>query len=195
MKKLLAIVMVCVCSANVSIAQSQNENQSDRFQPRFHMLDSASRSNMMKARHNSWGKSKKENEKKWKKHVAMWQHPHMGFGRMPQHFPQHFFQFQKEEQLPEFVGGEEALMDWIEDNITYPIMASSNSTEGKVVVTFDVNDDGTIGNVKVKESANPILDNEVVSKIENMPNWIPAKQNGRTVKVKYTLPVNFVALS
>ena len=191
MKKLLAIMMVCVCSVNVSIAQNQNENQNTRHQPRFHMLDSASRSNMMKARHESWGKFKSENEKKWKKHVAMWPHPHMGFGRMPHHN----ILIQKEEQLPEFVGGEEALMDWIVDNITYPIMASTNSTEGKVVVTFDVNEDGTIGNVKVKESADPILDNEVVSKVETMPNWIPAKQNGRNVKVKYTLPVSFVALS
>ncbi len=191
MKKLLAIVIVCVCSVNVSIAQNPNENKSERFQPRFHLLDSASRSNMMKARHDAWEKSKKENEKRWKKHVAMWHHPHWGFGRMPHHN----LLIQKEEQLPEFVGGEEALMNWIEDNITYPTMASSNSTEGKVVVTFDVNEDGTIGNVKVKESADPVLDSEVVKKVETMPNWIPARQNGRNVKVKYTLPVSFVALS
>ena len=191
MKKLLAIVMVCVCSVNVSIAQNQSEKQNVRHHPHFHMLDSASRSNMMKARHDSWEKFKSDNEKKWKKHVTMGHHPHMGFGRM-RHIA---LPIQKEEQLPEFVGGEEALMNWIEDNITYPMMASSNSTEGKVVVTFDVNDDGTVGNVKVKESADPILDDEVVSKVKNMPNWIPAKQNGRAVKVKYTLPIKFVALS
>ena len=86
-------------------------------------------------------------------------------------------------------------MSWIEYNITYPMMASLNSIEGKVVATFDVNDDGTIGNVKIKESADPVLDNEVISKLESMPNWIPAKQNGRNVKVKYTLPIKFVALS
>lgn len=191
MKKLLAIIMVCVCSVSVSFAQNQSEKPMPRFQPRFHMLDSASRSNMMKARHESWEKFKSENEKKWKKHVAMGHHPHFGFGKMPRHN----LLIQKEEILPEFVGGKEALMDWIEDNITYPTMASTNSTEGKVVVTFDVNEDGTIGNVKVKESANPILDNEVVSKLENMPNWIPARQNGRNVKVKYTLPISFVSLS
>ena len=191
MKKLLAIVMMCVCTANVSFAQNQSQKPAPRHHPHFHALDSATWNNMMKTRHDSWEKSKKENEKKWKKHVTMWQHPHMGFGRMPHHA----FLIQKEEQLPEFVGGEEALMSWIEDNITYPIMASLNSTEGKVVVTFDVNDDGTIGNVKVKESADPVLDNEVVSKLETMPNWIPARQNGRNVKVKYTLPIKFVAIS
>ena len=69
--------------------------------------------------------------------------------------------------------------------------AANNSIEGKVVVTFDVNDDGSVGNVQVKESASPILNDEVVSKLETMPNWIPAKQNGRNVKVKYTLPIVF----
>ena len=191
MKKLLAIIMVCVCSVNVSIAQNQSGKPATRHQPRYHTLDSASRSNMMKARHDAWEKFKNDNEKKWKKHVAMWHHPHMGFGRMSHHV----ILIEKEEQLPEFVGGEEALMSWIEENITYPTMASTNSTEGKVVVTFDVNEDGTIGNVKVKESADPVLDDEVVSKVESMPNWIPARQNGRNVKVKYTLPIKFVALS
>ena len=191
MKKLLAIVIVCVCSVNVSIAQNPNENKSERFQPRFHLLDSASRSNMMKARHDAWEKSKKENEKRWKKHVAMWHHPHWGFGRMPHHN----LLIQKEEQLPEFVGGEEALMNWIEENITYPVLAEVTGVEGKVVVTFDVNDDGTISNVKVKNSVNSILDEEVVSKVESMPKWIPARQNGRPVKMKYTLPINFTELS
>ena len=82
-------------------------------------------------------------------------------------------------------------MNWISDNITYPLSADVNSIEGKVVVTFDVNVDGSIGNVKVKESSHPILDSEVVSKVESMPSWIPAKQNGRKVKVKYTLPIVF----
>ena len=93
--------------------------------------------------------------------------------------------------MPEFVGGEEALQNWISDNITYPLLADANSIEGKVIVTFDVNNDGSIGNVQVKESAAPILNDEVVSKVETMPNWKPARQNGRYVKVKYTLPIVF----
>ena len=189
MKKLLAIIIVCVCSASVSMAQDNGQKQ--KMHPRFELLDSASRSQMMKDRHDWWQKQKKENEKKWKKHVAFWHHPHHRHGNMARHN----FALHKQEKLPEFIGGKEALMSWIKENITYPIQADVKSIEGKVVVTFDVNRDGSIGNVKVKESADPILDKEVVSKIESMPRWIPAFQNGRTVKVKYTLPISFVEAS
>ena len=155
MKKLLAIIIVCMCSINVSIAQNQNGKQNKRHQPRFLMLDSTSRSNTMKDRRNSWEKFKHENEKKWKKHIATWHHPHMGFGKT----------------------------------------VSLCFTEGKSLATFDVNNDGATGNVKAYESADPILNNELVSKLKTMPNWIPARQNGRTIKDKYTFPVTFVALS
>ena len=67
--------------------------------------------------------------------------------------------------------------------------------EGKVIVTFDVNADGTVSNVKVKDSANPLLNDELVNMLETMPSWIPAKQNGRAVKVTYTLPIVFSAVS
>ena len=102
---------------------------------------------------------------------------------------------QPQEQMPQFVGGEEALLDWIQENITYPVLAEEASIEGKVVVAFDVNNDGSIGNVQVKESDNALLNLEIVDKLETMPNWIPAKQNGRNVKVRYTLPIKFTALS
>ena len=184
MKKILAIIMVCVCSANVSIAQNKYPHM--RKIPRFERLDSATRSNLMKERE-SWAKQVKNNEKKWKKHMAWGGFSHRWDGKRPQFK----FDFVPQEQLPEFIGGEEALMNWISDNITYPLSADVNSIEGKVVVTFDVNADGSIGNVKVKESSHPMLDSEVVSKVESMPSWIPAKQNGRKVKVKYTLPIVF----
>ena len=76
-------------------------------------------------------------------------------------------------------------------NISYPIMAEVNSIEGRVVVTFDVNEDGTIGNIQVEESADPILADEVVTRLQMMPQWIPAIQNGRNVKVRYTFPIYF----
>lgn len=188
MKKFLAIVMISVCAVNVSFAQ--NKHPRVKMMPRFEMLDSASRDKMMKARE-AWGKKVRENEKKWRKQMAWGNFGQRGFGRMPFHG----FSFEPQEQLPQFIGGEEALTDWITDNITYPIAADAKSIEGKVVVTFDVNSDGTVGNVKVKESADPELNDEVVSKIASMPNWIPAKQNGRTVKVKYTLPIVFKEIS
>ena len=96
-----------------------------------------------------------------------------------------------QEQMPQFIGGEEALADWIESNISYPIMAEVNGIEGRVVVTFDVNEDGTIGNIQVEESADPILADEVVTRLQMMPQWIPAIQNGRNVKVRYTFPIYF----
>ena len=97
-----------------------------------------------------------------------------------------------QEQMPEFVGGEEALTEWIENNISYPMMAEVYSIEGKVVVTFDINEDGSVGNVQLESAADPIFADEVVSRIEKMPQWIPGMQNGRYVKVRYTLPISFV---
>ncbi|MBR6181659.1 MAG: energy transducer TonB [Prevotella sp.] len=97
-----------------------------------------------------------------------------------------------QEQMPEFVGGEEALTEWIENNISYPMMAEVYSIEGKVVVAFDINEDGSVGNVQLESAADPIFADEVVSRIEKMPQWIPGMQNGRYVKVRYTLPISFV---
>lgn len=97
-----------------------------------------------------------------------------------------------QEQMPEFVGGEEALAEWIENNISYPMMADLFSMEGRVVVSFDINEDGSVGNIQVEEAANIILADEVVSRLEMMPRWIPGMQNGRYVKVTYTLPISFV---
>lgn len=96
-----------------------------------------------------------------------------------------------QEQMPQFVGGEEALTDWIETNISYPLMADVNAVEGKVVVKFDIDEEGYIDNIQVEESADPLFAEEVVDKLQNMPQWIPAMQNGRCVKVRYTLPISF----
>lgn len=190
MKKLLAIVIMCALSANVSFAQN-NIQRGMRMRPNFEHLDSAALNHMMQAHKDYWEKRKKENEKRWRKHMA-W-----GYGHRMNHWFMNGYTFigQPQEEMPQFEGGDEALASWIQENITYPILANVTGIEGKVVVTFDVNDDGSIGNVTVKESANPLLDGEVVEKLKTMPNWIPAKQNGRTVKVKYTLPIKFTTIS
>ena len=96
-----------------------------------------------------------------------------------------------QQQMPEFVGGEEALDEWIENNISYPLAAQIFSIEGRVVVKFDINEDGSIGEILVEEAADPVLADEVVSRLEMMPQWIPGMQNGRNVKVRYTLPIYF----
>lgn len=188
MKKLLAIVIVCVLSANVAIAQN---NQRRVMRPHHETLDSAAKSHFMKAQKDFWEKQMKKNDKKWRKQTAQGFRP--GMGRHPMLL--HGFKFEPQEQEAQFIGGEEALATWIEENITYPILADVNDIEGKVVVSFDVNDDGSICNVQVEKSVNTLLDSEVVSKVESMPKWIPAKQNGRSVKMKCTLPVNFSAHS
>ena len=187
MKKLLAFVIVCVLSVNVVNAQD-NKFHRGMMRPHFENLDSATRAKVMDARRDFWEKQMKKNEKRWKKQMASgnmggWSWTRRGFVMQPQ------------EQMPQFVGGEEALLDWIQENITYPVLAEEASIEGKVVVAFDVNNDGSIGNVQVKESDNALLNLEIVDKLETMPNWIPAKQNGRNVKVRYTLPIKFTALS
>ena len=96
-----------------------------------------------------------------------------------------------QEQMPQFVGGDEALTEWIETNISYPLMADVNAVEGKVIVKFDIDEEGYVGNIQVEESADPMLADEVVNKLQTMPQWIPAMQNGRCVKVRYTLPIFF----
>ena len=96
-----------------------------------------------------------------------------------------------QEQMPQFVGGEEALSEWIEDNISYPLMADVYSIEGRVIASFDINEDGSISNIQVDEYADPILADEVVIRLQYMPNWIPAMQNGRNVKVNYSLAIVF----
>ncbi len=99
--------------------------------------------------------------------------------------------FTIQEQMPQFVGGPDAFAEWIEDNISYPLMADENYIEGRVVITFVVDEDGFVGDIEVEEAADPILADEVVDRLQYMPQWIPAIQNGRCVKVKYTLPILF----
>jgi TonB family protein len=189
MKKLLALVIVCVLSANVAIAQ--NNHHRFMMRPHFEYRDSAARSHLMKAQKDFWEKQMKKNDRKWKKQIAHGFFPGMRFHKMSTQSNN----LPPQEEMAQFVGGSDALANWIEENITYPLQADVSNIEGKVVVTFDVNDDGTVSNVQVENSVNPILDSEVVSLVESMPKWIPAKQNGQPVKMKYTLPIRFLAVS
>lgn len=95
------------------------------------------------------------------------------------------------EEQPSFPGGQGALMQWLRDNIKYPIIAAENGIEGRVIVQFVVSKSGSISNVNVVRGVDPSLDKEAVRVVSNMPNWTPGKQNGTTVNVRYTLPVTF----
>lgn len=95
------------------------------------------------------------------------------------------------EQMPSFPGGDGALMEFLSKNIKYPVVAQENGVQGRVVVSFVVERDGSITDVKVARSVDPSLDKEAVRVVKSMPNWIPGKQNGSSVRVKYNVPVSF----
>ena len=95
------------------------------------------------------------------------------------------------EQMPSFPGGMPALMKWLSDNMKYPPIAAENGVQGRVIVQFVVEKDGSVTDVHVARSVDPSLDKEAVRVVKVMPKWIPGKQNGSAVRVKYTVPVLF----
>ena len=95
------------------------------------------------------------------------------------------------EQMPAFPGGDAALMKYLSENIKYPKAAEKAGEQGRVVVNFIVEKDGAISNVNVVRSVTPTLDAEAVRVIKAMPKWVPGKQDGQSVRVKYNVPVSF----
>ena len=95
------------------------------------------------------------------------------------------------EQMPSFPGGPQALFEYLSSHIKYPVVAEENGVQGRVIVTFVVERDGSITDVKVAKSVDPSLDKEAQRVVKSMPHWIPGKQNGTAVRVKYTVPVTF----
>ena len=95
------------------------------------------------------------------------------------------------EQMPQFSGGMKALMDYLSTNISYPKEAHKKEIQGRVLVRFVVEKEGSISNAEVVKSVDPLLDAEALRVISSMPNWIPGKQNGKAVRVKYTIPITF----
>ena len=95
------------------------------------------------------------------------------------------------EQQPAFPGGQGALLSWLSQNIHYPAVAEENGIQGRVVVSFVVEKDGSISNVQVVRGVDPSLDKEAARVVKSMPKWTPGKQNGQAVRVKYNVPVTF----
>ncbi len=96
------------------------------------------------------------------------------------------------EQQPEFPGGLQALMRYLKDNISYPRISRENNSQGRSVVRFVVNTDGSIQDVEVvKSSGDMYLDKEAVRVVSTMPKWSPGMQSGKAVRVYFTLPVAF----
>ncbi len=95
------------------------------------------------------------------------------------------------EQMPQFPGGDAALMKYLSNNINYPQVAMENGVQGRVVVQFVVTKNGTVGEVKVIRSVDRDLDKEAIRLCKSLPNFIPGKMNGQAVNVWYTLPITF----
>ena len=99
--------------------------------------------------------------------------------------------FEVVENMPDFPGGQAALMQYLAKNIKYPTIAQENGTHGRVIVQFVVNKDGSIVDAKVVRSVDPYLDKEALRVINTMPKWKPGMQRGKPVRVKFTVPVMF----
>ena len=95
------------------------------------------------------------------------------------------------EQMPEFPGGMDEMMKYLSMNVRYPEAAKKAGLQGRVVVQFIVEADGSISNAKVVRNVDEELDAEAVRVIEKMPKWKPGMQNGKTVRVRYNIPISF----
>jgi len=95
------------------------------------------------------------------------------------------------EQMPQFPGGAAALMEYLSKNVRYPEEAHKNGIQGRVIATFVVEKDGSITEARVVRSVDKLLDAEALRVLSTMPNWIPGRQNGEPVRVKYTVPITF----
>ncbi len=95
------------------------------------------------------------------------------------------------EQYPEFPGGYSALTEWIDDNLKYPVEAAMDGIEGRVIVQFIVRPTGKVVDAEVVRGIAPSLDKEALRLINIMPSWIPGRQKGKAVNVRYTLPITF----
>ena len=105
--------------------------------------------------------------------------------------PQEKVIFRVVEEMPQFPGGMNEAMKFLAMNIKYPISAQQAKIEGRVIVQFVVEKDGSVSDVKVMRGVNPELDAEAIRVVSMMPKWIPGKQRGKAVAVKYTMPIMF----
>ena len=99
--------------------------------------------------------------------------------------------FMRVEKAPAFPGGQKAMMEYLMKNIKYPAACQEAGIQGRVIVSFVVNKDGTIQNVEVLRGVHEKRDAEAVRVVKSMPAWSPGEQQGRKVRSKFQLPVFF----
>ncbi len=95
------------------------------------------------------------------------------------------------EMMPQYPGGLAAMLKYIRENIKYPEQAMKERIQGRVTVSFIIEKDGSISDVKAVRSVHPLLDKEAVRMVKSMPKWSPGKHNGKPVRVRYNIPVMF----
>ena len=95
------------------------------------------------------------------------------------------------EVMPQFPGGQTAMLKYIMENIKYPKQIMEEGIQGRVTVRFIVEKDGSISDVKPILSVHPLLNKEAVRVVKSMPKWSPGKHNGKPVRVRFNLPVMF----
>lgn len=96
------------------------------------------------------------------------------------------------DEMPEFPGGNLALLRYLNLNVKYPVIAVENGITGKVTVNFVVNTDGTISDARILRGVDPSLDKEALRVVNSLPKWKPGKQSGIAVRVSFSVPINFL---
>ncbi len=99
--------------------------------------------------------------------------------------------FDRAEEMPQFPGGHMGLIQYLSSNIRYPEDAKKTGAQGRVVVSFIVEKDGSISNARVTKPTYSSLDEEALRVVNAMPKWTPGKVNGKPEKIKYSIPINF----
>lgn len=99
--------------------------------------------------------------------------------------------YDKVEVMPEYPGGMEALIEYMQNNVKYPENAQKQKIEGRVIVGFIVEKDGSISEIHSLRPVHPLLEQEAIRVVSNMPKWKPGKVKGKAVRVSYALPVIF----
>lgn len=95
------------------------------------------------------------------------------------------------EMPPSFPGGQAALLAWIASHVNYPQKAMESRIEGRVIVGFVIECDGSVSQAKILHGVDSLFNKEAIRVVMGMPKWTPGRQNGKNVRVKYNVPVNF----
>lgn len=95
------------------------------------------------------------------------------------------------EVMPQFPGGQDALVKFLQTHIKYPREAIKKNLEGKVYVGFVVEKNGKLSQVEIRKGVNELLDQEAIRVVSSMPDWQPGYQKGKPVRVQFVLPISF----